>query len=698
MAGKRKYNPEDFEVTPDEGVPQLSVDPKYQTTNPEWGEHENIPYLNLEDEKTPSQGFKEEDIKGAPATPRTDVDTGGFLSPDPKVYADALARQQMLRDAKKAQTALPQQTVTGAPGPAGQAQPQGVSAPGQGIAPSQPQAAPSEAPEQQMGDMAPETPSEAPSSPFVGIGSQQYSLGLPTINPQEVDPLSELNQEHLMYQEDLRRGTINPKTFQSLFNDNNFLGKMGTLFGLMVSGAGAGLLHQPNAILELMNKELDRDFEAQKQSNVNVQNWYRLSQGHQLQQAQIKHLEAQDKATVAHAAYEAAMVGKVPAEIANIAAETAYRQAITKGVPAEVALKEAQAERERYLALAVPSTIGKTEAETKEILTRIPVNVKNMESEVNRRDAETQSTLRDAEIKRLKIKEFGGDDPDAIDDGKNKAQAYYLNDFQNRINSMSDPKQKQQAQAKLEYLKAQHAKDAVDRNSAIIQRLMQQSISGVGPFADAEQYEKVLKERQPQKSIDDNPVNEKTVNDLIVKSRNERELTGRSTKLSEADEGRLKEELEKLRSIRNAAFNYRRNYKQLIDEEDKPPKSLTGQLERMFGGQLNESRYNAIVGPAATQMTTDLARRFNQNEMNVLAGSAYPQWKDWGSSRYVKYYEQMRRFKNAENELGMIKRFPDLVKPFPQILSPFVKREKTSGRYVDFDENGNPHYISGGPK
>jgi hypothetical protein len=142
---------------------------------------------------------------------------------------------------------------------------------------------------------------------LVSTGGSDYDLGLPDVN---VPPptVEELNNHDAMLSQDFAQGHIAPKTYQQLFNDEKLPGKIGTLFGLLVSGAGAGLTHQPNAVMEMMNKEIERDLEGQKSSNTNAQNWYKASLQHELQKAQIPLLQSQ-AAQAKAATYEHAVRG-----------------------------------------------------------------------------------------------------------------------------------------------------------------------------------------------------------------------------------------------------------------------------------------------------------------------------------------------------------------------------------------------------
>lgn len=86
---------------------------------------------------------------------------------------------------------------------------------------------------------------------------------------------------------DIHSGAIHPKTYSDLFADKSTLGKLGTIFGLIVGGAGAGLTHGPNMALEMMNKQIDRDIQAQQNSASNAQNWYQSALAHEKNKADI---------------------------------------------------------------------------------------------------------------------------------------------------------------------------------------------------------------------------------------------------------------------------------------------------------------------------------------------------------------------------------------------------------------------------
>lgn len=94
-------------------------------------------------------------------------------------------------------------------------------------------------------------------------------------------------QELMALARDQSSGVLHPKTYNDLYAENGTLGKIGTLFGLLVAGAGSGLTHQPNAVMQMMDNEINRDFEKQKLDKENGRNFLSLQYQHNLQQAQI---------------------------------------------------------------------------------------------------------------------------------------------------------------------------------------------------------------------------------------------------------------------------------------------------------------------------------------------------------------------------------------------------------------------------
>ncbi len=111
-----------------------------------------------------------------------------------------------------------------------------------------------------------------------------------TLDQHKQETLQNLTNEDMAWHNDLVNGHIKPETYHDLFEKKSTLGKIGTLFGLMMSGAGSGLSGQPNAVLGMMNNEIQNDLEAQKQSKFNAQNFLRLNQQNARNQADIRSL------------------------------------------------------------------------------------------------------------------------------------------------------------------------------------------------------------------------------------------------------------------------------------------------------------------------------------------------------------------------------------------------------------------------
>lgn len=103
--------------------------------------------------------------------------------------------------------------------------------------------------------------------------------------------------KEVAFQQDLANRHITPETYQSLFAKKDTLGKIGTIFGLMLSGIGSGLTKQPNAALDMMNKEIDRDLDAQKTSKANANTFLNTQYAHDMQEANMLHLSNQNALT-----------------------------------------------------------------------------------------------------------------------------------------------------------------------------------------------------------------------------------------------------------------------------------------------------------------------------------------------------------------------------------------------------------------
>lgn len=90
-------------------------------------------------------------------------------------------------------------------------------------------------------------------------------------------------------------GKIVPLTPADLFAKKDTLGKIGTIFGMLLSGAGSGLARQPNMLMEMMNKQIQNDLEAQKTNVTNKQNWLRLNLDQQRTSAEVRNMDSEAK-------------------------------------------------------------------------------------------------------------------------------------------------------------------------------------------------------------------------------------------------------------------------------------------------------------------------------------------------------------------------------------------------------------------
>lgn len=140
-------------------------------------------------------------------------------------------------------------------------------------APAQPQAAPAAPMPAQPTQEAPAAP-QPQQAPETTVPIDNAAV-VPEPTPEQT--AAQKTQQDIHFASDLQNGHIKPKTYGDLFAEKSTLGKIGTIFGLMLAGAGSGLTHQPNALLSMMDKQIQNDLEAQKTDQTNRQNWWKLS-------------------------------------------------------------------------------------------------------------------------------------------------------------------------------------------------------------------------------------------------------------------------------------------------------------------------------------------------------------------------------------------------------------------------------------
>lgn len=124
----------------------------------------------------------------------------------------------------------------------------------------QPEATQPEQPQATEAQPEPEKAHDSLALPQPGQSKEQHAM----------DIYQQMNNEAAAIAQDYGNGHINPKTYNDLMYHNkdgsekSTVGKLGSIFGLLLSGAGSGLAHQQNMALEMMNKTIDRDIDAQK--------------------------------------------------------------------------------------------------------------------------------------------------------------------------------------------------------------------------------------------------------------------------------------------------------------------------------------------------------------------------------------------------------------------------------------------------
>jgi len=115
----------------------------------------------------------------------------------------------------------------------------------------------------------------------------------PTLADAKTTVTNDLNNHIQAFQNDLDAGHIKPKTYSDLFHDRSTLGKISGIFGMLLSGMGSGLAHQPNMAFEMMNNQIKNDLDAQQNSVANRQNFLRINQEGLMRQAQANQLDTE---------------------------------------------------------------------------------------------------------------------------------------------------------------------------------------------------------------------------------------------------------------------------------------------------------------------------------------------------------------------------------------------------------------------
>lgn len=158
-------------------------------------------------------------------------------------------------------------------------------------------------------------------NPFPAVPASM-PMPRPTVQQIAQADSQQYQQQANLYGDDIVKGHIKPQTYSSLFAKQDLPGKIGSLFGMMLSSMGSGLTGQPNQFMEIMNKQIENDLNAQKETAHNAQNFYQMNLQKELNQASISKTKA-DQMMI-----EASMT-KIPAEKERLVAEakSLYEQA-----------------------------------------------------------------------------------------------------------------------------------------------------------------------------------------------------------------------------------------------------------------------------------------------------------------------------------------------------------------------------------
>jgi hypothetical protein len=112
-----------------------------------------------------------------------------------------------------------------------------------------------------------------------------------TYQEHQAKSLSKMIPEANMFEQDVNSGAIKPETYHSLFANEDTLPKIGTLFGLMLSGMGSGLTHTPNMVMQMMDSQIQNDLKRQELSSSNKQSFLKINQAALMGQAGARSLD-----------------------------------------------------------------------------------------------------------------------------------------------------------------------------------------------------------------------------------------------------------------------------------------------------------------------------------------------------------------------------------------------------------------------
>jgi len=492
---------------------------------------------------------------------------------------------------------------------------------------------------------APEQAAAFPSVPF----TQNEPLPVDPDLPAKVE--QHLNQQSEMFANELAAGHIHPKTISDLYGSKDTLGKIGMIFGLMVSGAGSGLAHQTNAALDLINKELDRDLEAQKASNTNAQSWYNYTLQHQRDLSQIEKtkselplIAAQARLADANAALNAAYASKVPADIQ-----------------------------------AALAAVDKARADA--YLTTTEADLQNKKNEILGSDTSASHIAKG----RMQIG-AGQSLQDWIDKQppgpqKDNMQNVYDTQIAPAIGAEVTDKNKQVGAVVGAGVAAKKAPPGVATKLPSQVKPQASVMGALGPVADANGYGRRLETNGAPKYIEPQSgeiIDQNKLRTLIQESKRQK-FAGGIEPLTEREQELVREDEVKAKGINNIKTAYNDSFTRLN--------------KLALAGKLNPEMVKAETATLAALMARMAAGKTIISEMNAQSGGAFPDVKDWGGSAEQKYYKTMKMLNDDQKNTPTLALHPELLLPQPKLPNPFnhriVVNPKTGERFYEKQSGKN---------
>ena len=460
-----------------------------------------------------------------------------------------------------------------------------------------------------------------------------------------------LNQQSEMFANELAAGHIHPKTISDLYGSKDTLGKIGMIFGLMVSGAGSGLAHQTNAALDLINKELDRDLEAQKASNTNAQSWYNYTLQHQRDLSQIEKtkselplIAAQARLADANAALNAAYASKVPADIQ-----------------------------------AALAAVDKARADA--YLTTTEADLQNKKNEILGGDTSSSHIAKGRMMIGAGQHLQNWIDKQPPGPQKDNMQNVYDTQIAPAIGAAVTDKNNQVGAAVGAGVAAKKAPPGVA--TALPPEVKPQNgvMGALGPVPDANAYDRRLRTNGAPQYIEPKAgeiIDQNKLRTLIQKSK-EMKYAGGIEPLTEREQELIRDDEVKAKAISNikAAYN----------------DSFTRLNKLSLAGKLNPEMVKAETSTLAALMARMTAGKTIISEMNAQSGGAFPDVKDWGGSAEQKYYKTMKMLNDDQKNTPTLALHPELLLPQPKLPNPFnhriVVNPKTGERFYEKQSGKN---------